>query len=299
MNVTWKIKEGEEPVIFRRAAKWNGVKVSHWRVLAGDLDEYTTASHEITIPINGTIATRKHNSVGKNQMFYGGNNGICLCLAGQPFAASWQTEIECLSISLAPSLMSQIIEKSPNQVELYENHYIRDPLIQNIGFALLNEMKNDGEARCNSSRSEQSAVTNLYAESLAQTLSLHLVKNYSNVNVQPSKFNTTLSGYKLRRVKEFINEHLEDEITLLKLAETVNLSQFHFLRAFKTATGATPQQFLTHQRIERAKQLIAESDLPLIEISARVGFKNQSHFTTLFRKFTSMTPKAWREIIAN
>jgi AraC-like DNA-binding protein len=50
------------------------------------------------------------------------------------------------------------------------------------------------------------------------------------------------------------------------------------------------------QRIERAKQLLAEPELPIVEISLRTGFKNQSHFTTLFRKFTNLTPRSWREL---
>jgi AraC family transcriptional regulator len=49
------------------------------------------------------------------------------------------------------------------------------------------------------------------------------------------------------------------------------------------------------QRIERAKELLAKDDLPIVEISLRTGFKNQSHFTSLFRKFTNLTPKVWRE----
>ena len=48
--------------------------------------------------------------------------------------------------------------------------------------------------------------------------------------------------------------------------------------------------------IERAKQLLSNDDLPIVEISLRTGFKNQSHFTTLFRKFTNHTPKLWREM---
>ena len=51
-----------------------------------------------------------------------------------------------------------------------------------------------------------------------------------------------------------------------------------------------------HQRIERAKKLLAKDDLPIVEISLRTGFKNQSHFTTLFRKYTKFTPKLWREL---
>jgi AraC family transcriptional regulator len=57
----------------------------------------------------------------------------------------------------------------------------------------------------------------------------------------------------------------------------------------------TPQQYLMQRRVERAKDLLARNDLPIVEVSAQVGFKNQSHFTTFFRRYTAMTPKVWRD----
>jgi AraC family transcriptional regulator len=102
-------------------------------------------------------------------------------------------------------------------------------------------------------------------------------------------------GYKLSRIKEFITENLEEDLSLAEISAVADLSQFHFARAFRKSTGLTPQQFLMQQRIERAKELLAKNDLPIVEISLRTGFKNQSHFTSLFRKFTRLTPKVWRE----
>jgi AraC family transcriptional regulator len=104
-----------------------------------------------------------------------------------------------------------------------------------------------------------------------------------------------LPGFKLRRAKEFINEHLEEDLTLQQVAKAVGFSQFHFARAFRRSTGLTPQQYLVQQRINRAKELLIKGDLPLVEVSFQAGFKNQSHFTTVFRKFTAFTPKAFRE----
>jgi AraC family transcriptional regulator len=136
----------------------------------------------------------------------------------------------------------------------------------------------------------------LYAESLIQTLILHLLRNYSNAKSVAENNSGGLSGYKLRRVKEFINESLEEDLSLADIAAVADLSQFHFSRAFRKSTGLTPQQYLTKQRIELAKQLLENEDLPIVEISLRAGFKNQSHFTTLFHKFTKYTPKTWREL---
>jgi AraC family transcriptional regulator len=97
-------------------------------------------------------------------------------------------------------------------------------------------------------------------------------------------------------VREFINENLDEDLSLAEIAAVADLSQYHFARAFRKTTGLTPQQYLMRQRIERAKELLAKDDLPLVEVSLRAGFKNQSHFTTLFRKFTKLTPKTWREL---
>jgi AraC family transcriptional regulator len=103
-----------------------------------------------------------------------------------------------------------------------------------------------------------------------------------------------LTGRRLRLATEFINAHLAEDVTLADIAAVVDLSPFHFARAFKQTTGLTPQQYLMQRRIERAKDLLAQENLPIAEVSAQVGFKNQSHFTTFFRRFTSMTPKVWR-----
>jgi len=72
------------------------------------------------------------------------------------------------------------------------------------------------------------------------------------------------------------------------------MSNFHFAREFKRATGTTPHQYLIKFRIERAKTLLNEDSLPLVEVGLRSGFSHQSHFTRLFRKITGTTPRLYR-----
>jgi len=104
---------------------------------------------------------------------------------------------------------------------------------------------------------------------------------------------------KLRKAIEFINDNFDKEqtVALAAVAEAVQMSYFHFSRAFKQSMGVSPNVYMIEQRIERAKKLLSETDLPIAEIALRVGFASQSHFTTTFRRLAWTTPKAFREML--
>jgi AraC family transcriptional regulator len=272
-------------LIADKATHWNGVKLRHWRARPGALPEHVKPDHEINIPISGNFTSNKQTAVGICRADRANATNVCIIPAGQPFAVAWNEEVEGVSISLSPSLFACAAsgDDTRAQVELIETYKAEDQLIRQIGFALLAESK------------KNEPTGRLYAESLAQTLALHLVRQYSVSRRAPEEFRGGLSAYNLRRVKEFINEHLGQDLSLADIAAAVGLSQFHFARAFKCATNLTPHRYLTGRRIELAQRLLSESELPLIEVSSLTGFKSQSHFTTSFRRFTNMTPKAWRQ----
>ena len=286
MHIEWQPTTNESPYLFRQAAQWNGVRVHRAKVLPGRMLEHTAEWHEVNISVSGSLITEKISSTGKSIITKGGAGNLCLTPYGQSIGARWEKPLDNMAILLAPDFVKNfaVENRFSHDFEFKEIYKDQDPLIQQIGFALLEE-----------SRSETPAGR-LYAESLINTLTLHLLKNYSDAASVQENLNGGLSGYKLRRVQEFINANLEEDLSLGELAEVADLSQFHFARAFRKSTGQTPQQYLMQQRIERAKQLLASEDLPIVEISLRTGFKNQSHFTTLFRKFTKFTPKLWREM---
>ena len=92
-----------------------------------------------------------------------------------------------------------------------------------------------------------------------------------------------------------MRSNLEDDLPLSRLAETSGLSQSQFVRAFRGATGQPPHRYLVGLRVERARALLEQTDMPITFIGLRCGFAQPSHFATSFRAWTGFSPRAWRQ----
>ena len=99
---------------------------------------------------------------------------------------------------------------------------------------------------------------------------------------------------KMNSTIDYIHSHLDQDLSLSKLASIAKISLYHFARQFKQTVGAPPHQYVIQCRIERAKQLLTNKDLSITEITQKVGFQSQSHFTSLFRHSVGLTPSAYR-----
>ena len=103
-----------------------------------------------------------------------------------------------------------------------------------------------------------------------------------------------LAPHQLRRVQDFLRDHLTEDVSLSDAAAVAGLSTSYFARAFREATGVPPHQWVIIQRVERAKCLLELSGLSLAEVALQAGFADQSHFTSAFRRATGTTPGHWR-----
>jgi AraC family transcriptional regulator len=103
-----------------------------------------------------------------------------------------------------------------------------------------------------------------------------------------------LAPHRLHQVLCFIEERVTGPIGIRDLAAEVNMSPFHFARMFKEAMGDPPHEYITRVRMERAKQLLAASQLPLRQVATSVGYQTQAHFTGVFHKRVGVTPRTYR-----
>ncbi|WP_130393946.1 helix-turn-helix domain-containing protein [Cupriavidus agavae] len=163
----------------------------------------------------------------------------------------------------------------------YFDRGFEDPLIAQIGLTILAELR------------EETPTGNLLVESLAGTLAVRMLHRRASVaalRMSRLEAEPDLAQHRMRRVMDYIRANLESDIRLDDLASIACLSRFHFVRAFKAATGKTPYRCVTDLRIERAKTLLRLRQLSLMEIAVELNFSSQATFTRAFRAATGYTP---------
>jgi AraC family transcriptional regulator len=114
-------------------------------------------------------------------------------------------------------------------------------------------------------------------------------------NSQLRRYRGGLGPARLRTVKELVHARMEDELTLSEMAQSVELSTSHFSRMFHRSTGETPHQFVLHQRIERAKEMLRDANERVLDVAVACGFKTQQHFARVFRQVCGASPTEYRQ----
>ena len=133
-----------------------------------------------------------------------------------------------------------------------------------------------------------------YAEALSLVLMHELIRLGRTTSATARPLRGGLPVWRQKRVVEFIEEHLAEEISLAALAGLVDLSLYHFARAFKQSFGAPPHRYQMARRMDRARSLLQRPALSVTQIGIQIGFRETSSFTTAFRKFTGLTPTEYR-----
>jgi AraC family transcriptional regulator len=135
----------------------------------------------------------------------------------------------------------------------------------------------------------------LFLDSVEQALAVALVKGYGVQRRSVQTHRGGLGSARLRRIKEFVDARIEDELTLCEMAQAVELSPAHFSRMFRKSTGETPHQFFLRQRVERAKEMLRSADARVLDVAVACGFKSQQHFAQAFRNVCGASPTEYRQ----
>jgi AraC-like DNA-binding protein len=162
-------------------------------------------------------------------------------------------------------------------VPLEHRSAISDPLVSRIVLTIANDIN------CG-------FLDHILADTLNTALAVQITRQFFNPSAITLAPSNGLSHERLQRVRDYIEAHLAERLTLTDIAGVACLSPYHFSRSFKRATGVGLHRYVIRRRIERAKELVLNTDLSLAEIAWTVGFDGQASFTTRFQQEVGIPP---------
>lgn len=270
------------PVTSSARANWDHILLVHHHQPAFSVPEHCLPYHQICIKL-GKPYLFKQVVDGRAETLQAVPGQIGLYLANLSQSYCWDSEAEFLQLYLAPELFRQISEETwgNDRIEFIpQPSALSDPLIVQIGLALKTALETEG------------LDSRLYADSMTHALAMHLLSRYSTRKPAVLPDRGSLLQQPLKQIIEYIQENLDQNVSLAELAEIAKLSPYHFARLFKQSTGLPPHQYQIKCRVDRAKDLL-KTNLAIADIAQIVGFSSQGHLNYHFKRLVGITPKAF------
>jgi len=254
----------------------------------------TTAMPDITLILfaGGAMRLEQRHTNGPWRALYLRQGDLILRPGtGTSYEMRWKSlssvPTQTLHLRLSKDLVARTAEEvagyDPAHLSVEEHSGLQDPLLTQIGLALWRELE------------QRAPAGKLYAQTAAQMLAIHLLRYYTSVGGAIEEPLQGLTHHQMRRVMDFVQDHLSQELSLEALAQQTGFSPYHFARLFRQTTGESPHQFVLRQRIERAQRLLKERDVSLAHVAVESGFANQSHLTQAFKQHLGLTPRAYQQ----
>ncbi|MEM6788308.1 MAG: AraC family transcriptional regulator [Myxococcota bacterium] len=249
---------------------WEGLKVYLGEKAGWDVKDLVTRGHLLAINLDDVPLQVEVGGGGARTVLPG-------TLWVQPGREAFSFRVVQRSkwgvLVLDPTRLASLLDAP---VALAPEFGIADPAIVALVHAALAETRQGGLSG------------KLFADGLVTALGCQLRRRYGGA---PRGTRGGLTTHTLRRLTDFIDAHLADDLRVDDLARHAQLSPGHFSRAFKEKTGTTPRRFVQARRVTRAKALLESSrKLPMAWVAQACGFADQAHFSRSFKKATGVTP---------
>jgi len=261
-----------------------GVAIETYRGAQGDGPEITSDKHILSMGLKHPSRFEVSHGVNRRVSYIKQPGSLCLVPVGVCPALRAETDfylaVCALDSELVSALDSELERRSEGELRLQVN--FQDPAAQQLMTLLLADA-NDGFS-----------TERLYTEYLAQALAVRVL--YQGKQTRPeikSRGASALPRHALRRVIERMRCFSSD-LSLQALANESGYSRVHFVRMFRAATGYSPHNYLLNLKLERARELLRDPSISLIDIALDCGFSSHSHMSHLFHKFVGVTPSAYR-----
>ncbi|MFD2937365.1 helix-turn-helix transcriptional regulator [Spirosoma flavum] len=265
-----------------------GIRVEHYHLEAMALPAHCHQKHLLLIhqgvlPVVARRQTGHHRDVDQ---FRRGDVGLYPSGEYGPF--SWDGPVDIIHVHLDAQELETRARRDLDLTHfaLQERFRSEDGLLAQLGQQLLGTLL----------QAQANTLGHLYVESLANTLSYHLIEHHATWKRRPIKRpSARLPTTVLARLDAYLEASVEELVSLETLAGLANLSVFHFARLFKQTTGCSPYQYVLKGKIQRAQTLLRTGELPVATVGDILGFTSPAHFSTTFRRIVGVSPRAFQQ----
>ncbi len=235
----------------------------------------------------GPVLVEEDRGHGERERRWSGAGQVTITPAGHPVRRTLKGRPDVVLLHLAPELLRDVAAEVYGQdvgaVSLVRGLAVPDSTADRLIRLLLAEAETAGPSSI------------LMMETLGRALVIHLLRFHSTLGAERPRPAPVHQPPRIQRVIEQMRSGMEEGLTLSQLAETGGVSPSQLVRTFRNATGVSPYRYLRNLRMENARKLLEQTDLPVIEIALSCGFGQASHFATSFRATTGFSPRAWRQ----
>ncbi|MEM7759736.1 MAG: AraC family transcriptional regulator [Cyanobacteria bacterium P01_A01_bin.40] len=277
----------QKPLISALDLGWQSFNFDYYEHDSHETPIYLQEHHTIALSLSEIKTERKLDGRYRQEQQYSGS--VAIIPATFEHWCVWKKTGKFAVLSIKPDALAKIAPETvnPEHIELLpkfsqpESDYFITGLVMGIKQQL--EINPEG--------------CDFYAEHLKNALFAHLIQNYCSLEYRFKDYDDGLPPYKLKQALNYINDHLDETIKLKDIADLLDISQYYFCRLFRNSIGVSPYRYVIQQRVDKAKKLMANSNLPLSDIAFECGFSSQSQMTQHFSKLVGVTPKKYRNLL--
>lgn len=248
------------------------------------IDAVHEGMHGVIVPLRPGARFDAGPDANRLRSYAPARDHVAVLPAG--IATHWRSRsaFRNLHFSISDALVRQVAEEDAirRPIELRPTFELEATALHAVARQLATEIANPGP------------LSNALVDAYALALAVHLVRSQQSVSIARRSERLSLAPWRLRRAQDFIEAHLTEDLGLHEIAAEAGLSPFHFARSFRRATGISPHRYLVLRRIERAKQLLEATDLPIAQVALECGYAAQPAFTRAFARTTGTTPARHR-----
>ena len=228
----------------------------------------------------GSMEIGSRRSALRRITFDAGMMGLC-----PPQSECWigTCDMTHLTMTISDEALMAASDGNGSRIELRLERELVDPRLRALATAV------DVE------RTADFPSGRLFLDSIEQALARALIVGYAVRDYSVRVYRGGLSPARLRKIRELVQEKMEEDLSLEEMARAVGLSTAHFSQVFRNTTGQTPYQCLLWYRVQRAKEMLRSAEMRVLDVAIACGFKTQQHFARMFRHLCGASPTEYRQ----